>query len=66
MNREKMVWWLKFITNNGKQWPLVAHDGSPVGWKWIVSNLPYQPPEIILISLDLVETISKQDVTKHV
>lgn len=64
MNREDLILWLKFTTNNGENWPRTTRYVSPSGWKWIISCQPYQEDEIKLISLDLDDIVTKEDMVE--
>lgn len=59
MNREKALKWCKTASLDYR-WPNSTKWQAPEGWRWVVSNRPYQLPSYKLINAEH-EEINKED-----
>lgn len=46
MNKEQAIGW---VNANLRMWPKMARGPeAPQGWRWVISQLPYMRPKILL------------------
>jgi len=59
MNRDEAIYWCKLLGLRAN-WPNSTKRIAPDGWRWVVSNRPYQIPCYKLINAEH-EEINEED-----
>lgn len=60
MNREMAIDWVRSMFKK-EYWPKTTKGPFPHGWRWVVSNRPYQKPTYKLVNSKFDE-INKDDI----